>query len=476
MIARTPHPSEQILVWKPQPRQARLLSCPAKEIFFGGAKGGGKTDGALGFCIAHANRYGKKARMIFFRRSANELEDAIDRSKELFEPLGALYLTSKRLWVFPNGATLRMRHLDRDADAGKYQGQSYTLVVMDELGNYATPFCYNSMLSCIRSAKEGVHTQLLATGNPGGPGHSWIKKRFITGKKQDLIYTYDIEVPLPGEGETKTQTVRYSRCFIPSKVTDNHILMKNDPTYYANLKMLPENLQRAFLHGDWNVFIGQIFGEIDPLRHYIKPRVIGPDWERFATMDWGTAKPYSVGFWAVSPHGRLIRVGEKYGCVPGIADMGVRKSALVVATEVKPILAAMGIEKVYADPHIWQDQGHGVNIADLWKQAGVTLIPGRGSRDESREIIHTMLQQDLEDGEPMLQIVEDACPDWVRTIPDLCGTLNNLEDVDTNAEDHIYDDTRYAVTSPEVRRGSRKWSGQREPHRKYIKQERDLAV
>jgi len=472
---------KKILIWKPQPRQQLLLSCPSDETFFGGAKGGGKTDGMLGDFLAHANRHGKRAVGIFLRKSSKELEDAIERSKQIYQPLGAVWKEAKATWHFPNGAILRMRQIERDTDAQKYQGQSYSWICVDELGNYATPYIYNQMLSCLRSPHEGVMCQMRASGNPGGPGHAWVKRRFIDGKEPDHIYSYPVKVPSYNDDGTflKYIEVDFTRCFIPSKIQDNLKLMKNDPAYFARLSMLPESLKRAFLHGDWNVFIGQAFSEISADRHYIENMHIPASWTRFGTLDWGYAKPYSIGYWAVSPYGRLIRIAEDYGCVDGMENEGVQLDATSVGKKNMPIINAMGVSRVYADPACWQKHGHGkggLSIAKLLISTGMPLIPANNDRMASQAVIHNMLQQNLDDGYPMLRIIKDTCKDWVRTVPNLVGSKTNIEDVDTDGEDHIYDDTRFAVMAPEVTSAARQWLHAVPEQNRYIAEDRDYAM
>ena len=472
---------KEIVVWKPQPRQQFLLSCPAMETFFGGAKGGGKTDGMLGDFLAHAARYGNHAVGIFLRKSSKELEDAIERSKQIYQPLGAVWKEAKATWRFPNGAILRMRQIERDSDAQKYQGQSYSWICVDELGNYATPYIYNQMLSCLRSPWEEVICQMRASGNPGGPGHAWVKRRFIDKKQPDHIYSYPIKVPNYNDDGVFLNyiEIEFTRCFIPSKIQDNIKLMKADPSYYARLSMLPEALRRAFLFGDWNVFVGQAFQEINAEKHYIENMLIPASWTRFATLDWGYAKPYSIGFWAVSPYGRLIRMAEDYGCVDGMENEGVRLDATAVGKKVMPVINMMGIKRVYADPACWQKHGHGkggLSIASLLKSTGMPLVPANNDRIASITTIHNMLQQELEDGYPMLQVMKDTCPDWIRTVPNLVGSKNNIEDVDTDGEDHPYDDTRFAVMAPEVVSASRQWLNKIPEMNRYQSEERDYAV
>ena len=436
------------IAWKPQARQAVMMACPATEVFFGGAKGGGKSDALLGDFAAHALREGDIARGIIFRRSYSELEELIQRSEEIYPLVGARYAKGEKKWFFPNGATLKMRFAEYPKDAAKYQGHNYSWVGIDEAGNYATPFLLDQMLSCLRSA-GGAHCQIRLTGNPGGPGHAWLKRRYIDGMKADHIYTYPQTVYNPIKKEYIT--VDLSRCFIPSFVWDNQILVENDPAYLARLQALPEHLRKAYLDGDWDIFIGQIFAEMNKREHFVDPYMLPWDWPRFASLDWGYVKPYSVGIWTLAPDGQLIRIHEIYGCIPGMENEGMKQDAKTVSTQVAPILTQMGISRVYADSAMWQHHGNQFTIAELWEQGGVSLTPSRKDRKAGLQLVHSMLQQRTEAGEPMLKIF-NTCTDFWRTMTSLVVDKTNPEDIDSTGEDHIFDEVKYAVLSPEVQR------------------------
>jgi len=227
------------VIWRPQPGpQTKLLTCPVRDILFGGARGGGKTDGMLGHWISHAGRYKNHARGILFRRSTNELEEVQRRAVELLQPLGGLYRASKRTWFMPDGAALKMRFLERDADAEKYQGHSYTWAAFDELGNWPNPDPVDKIRATLRSA-DGVPCRMLGTANPGGVGHLWLKDRYIAPAKP-LTPFYDEEK-------------RTWRVFIPSRLSDNKILQENDPDYIDRIRSSgPAWLVKAWLDGDWD--------------------------------------------------------------------------------------------------------------------------------------------------------------------------------------------------------------------------------
>ena len=168
------------IVWRPQagPQKA-LIDCPYPEIFYGGARGGGKTDGVLGKYGLKAERYGQHLNAIFFRRELPALDDAVERSKQMFTPLGAHWSDQKKTWTFPWGGRMRFRPLERVEDAEKYQGQNVTDACVEEAGQYPQPAPIDRLNGIVRSA-AGVPTQLILTGNPGGAGQGWIKVNVLT--------------------------------------------------------------------------------------------------------------------------------------------------------------------------------------------------------------------------------------------------------------------------------------------------------
>ncbi|WP_202969812.1 phage terminase large subunit [Endozoicomonas atrinae] len=228
------------VTWSPQPGpQTALLTCPIEDILYGGARGGGKTDGFLGKWLMRSQVYGGKCKGLFVRRSMPELDEVIGRSQEIFTPLGALWKAQKSTWVMPNGAILRLRSLERDADAGKYQGHSYTDVYIDEGGNFPNPDPIDKLNATLRNP-HGIPSSFNVSANPGGPGHEWIKKRYID--------------PAPfGMKPVKDDTSEAKRIYIPSRLEDNRLLMDGDPGYIARLKKSgPPWLVQAWLMGDWN--------------------------------------------------------------------------------------------------------------------------------------------------------------------------------------------------------------------------------
>ncbi len=429
------------VAWAPQPGpQHRLVTCPVYEIFYGGARGGGKTDGMLGKNALKAQRYGGSQRGIFFRRELPQLEAAIERSKEIYYPLGARWAEQKKLWTFPNGATLRFRPLERDSDAEKYQGQDYTDLYFEELTNYPDPRPVNKLKATLRSA-AGVPCQFHATGNPGGPGHTWVKDRYID--------------PAPEGQKILLDDDGLARVFIPAKVSDNQALVGSDPHYVTRLKQAgSEALVKAWLDGDWNVIEGAFF-DCWSIKMVLDPFEIPDHWTKFRSFDWGSAKPFSCGWWAVVqddyihkgqvlPRGALVRYREWYGSKA--PNVGLKLTAEQVSTG---ILERDREELAYsvADPAIFAEDG-GPSIAErmrpiYWRKADNKRVAKHGHMGGWDQMRQRMVG---EDGRPLIYCFA-TCRDSIRTIPVLQHDESKAEDLDTNAEDHAADEWRYACMS-----------------------------
>jgi hypothetical protein len=425
--------------WQPQPRQAIALACPAFELFYGGAKGGGKSDFLLGDYLAGVEDWGEAWRGIIFRRTTPELDEIIQRADQVFrEYPGAQWHATKKTWSFESGATLKFRFLESDRDVGAYNGHQYTWIGFDELTEFSHPGPYIFMLSCSRSA-HGAPCYVRSTGNPGRPGHPWVKARFIDPMKPMEVFED------PDTGNT--------RCFIPAKLQDNTILQAADPGYAKRLMLQPKHLQKAFLEGDWDIVVGQVFEEFTRAKHVIPPTNLGEGWHRFAAMDWGYSKPFSIGWYAVNEDGRIIRYKEWYGCETTEANTGIRMGASAVAKKAWAMSVDEGVEYMIADPACWIKQGHQDNdgqdvpsIAESFMAAGFKLEKANNERINGLARIHDLMKGNGLDGRPMF-MVADKCFHWLRTVPYLTADPRDPEDIDTSLEDHAYDEFRYAIMS-----------------------------
>lgn len=452
------------IAWKPQPGPQQLLMvCPYEEIFYGGARGGGKTSGLLGHWIKHQARWGAHARGIIFRRTLDELEEVMEQSEALFPKIGGRYIVGKKTWLFPNTAKLLFRFIESDMLVRKYQGRAYTWMGMEEVTNWASEDVIDRLKGSLRSGNASIQCQWVGTGNPGGVGHNWVKARFI-----------DPMPPMTPYRDPKTGIIRI---FIPAKLIDNKILMANDPGYVNRLRSSgPEWLVKAWLDGNWNIVAGGMFDDVwSAETHILKPFIIPKNWVIERSFDWGSSKPFSVGWWATAngeqvpgqrhfAPGTKIRIAEYYGW-NGIPNKGIVidtrasntiKSDVDVARKIKEIEAQMKREYGYqiqqgpADPSIFTVI-NGQSIASIYSKEGISFKPaatGPGSRVSGWALMRTMLsaakQPRMED--PGL-FVFDTCRQFIRTVPVLPRDMTKVDDVDTDAEDHIGDETRYALTT-----------------------------
>ena len=431
------------VIWSPQPGpQTALIRCPVFEVFFGGARGGGKTDGVLGDWALHANTYGSKAIGLMVRRTRTELSETFERARAIYAPLGAKFTTAPMRCFMPGGARLTFAYLERDADAESYQGHGYTRVYVEEAGNFPSPAPIFKLFATLRSG-AGVPCRIRLTGNPGGPGHQWVKARYID--------------PAPMGWEVHTDPVTgLQRVYIPSRVADNRHL--NDD-YVARLKASgsPE-LVRAWLEGDFSVIAGAFFPEWGS-QHVVAPVALPASWTRFRALDWGSARPFSVGWYAVSdgemaqfPRGALVRYREYYGS-DGQPNVGLRLPAEAVAQKIAALEAKdlppgrmmLGV----ADPAIFASDG-GPSIAERMQRAGVQFraadnkrVPQAGAMggwDQVRSRLRGI------DDRPMLYVFSTNTH-LIRTLPALQHDDSRPEDVDTDGEDHAADELRYACMS-----------------------------
>ncbi len=438
-------------VWKPQPAQVRFLRRPEYEALYGGAAGGGKSEALVMEAVrqVHIPHY----RALLLRKTYPELSELIAKSLQYYPRAfpGAKFNETKHRWIFPGGATVEFGAMHRTSEKAKYQGRAWDFIAFDELTHFTWEE-YSYLFSRSRPSGPGTRVYMRATANPGGIGHGWVKARFITAAPPATRIVSEMGVRQP---DGRIRTVTRDRVFIPARVYDNRILLDNDPNYIANLSLLPEAERRALLEGDWDSFSGQVFTEWrdDPAHyhdrrftHVIAPFLIPPGWPVYRGFDWGYARPFSVGWWAMDQEGCMYRIRELYGCT-GDPNTGVKWTPSQLAAKIReierddPQLRDRRIHGI-ADPAIWDGSG-GESIADIMERAGVYFDRADHARISGKMQIHNRLAFD-ENGRAMLYVFSD-CRQFLRTMPALVYSQTDVEDVDTAGEDHIYDETRYVA-------------------------------
>ena len=411
------------------------------EVFFGGARGGGKSDAVLGEWAAHSQRYGVNAIGLMVRRSRTELLELFERGRAIYSKVNAQFTVNPMRVIMPNGARLTFAYLERDADAEVYQGASYTRVYIEEAGNFPSPSPIMKLMATLRSG-NGVPVGMRLTGNPGGPGHQWLRARYID--------------PAPMGWKVLTDGGGLERIYIPSRVSDNVYL---GPDYVQRLRASgsPE-LVRAWLEGDWSVVSGAFFPEFEMSRHVILPRALPDHWPRFRSFDWGSARPFACHWWAVSDgsvpgiaRGALVNYREWYGMKPNEPNVGLRMTAEAIAAGIKSREAEDPQPMIgVADPAMFAEDG-GPSIAHRMMGGGVIFRPADNKRVAGRgamggwDQVRARLDGDA-DGKPMILLFSTS-RDLIRTLPALQHDDARPEDVDSDMEDHAPDSCRYACMS-----------------------------
>ena len=434
--------------WAPNPGpQTAFLASPCREVGYGGAAGGGKSDGLL----AAAGRYidNPKHNAVIFRRSFPEFSKLIRRSLEVYGPLGARYNQTQHTWSFPSGAAIHFRSID---DITKRQGDDFTFIGWDELTQLPADAenaagepinsDYQFMISRLRQdVGTGIRLQIRATFNPGGPGHLWTKNYFRINDAGEATH---FKNPMNG----------YHRAFIPARIKDNPHLAGTE--YERNLDMLPELMRKALRDGRWDIFDGAKFQEWNPRcgeigSHVIEPYHIPSDWVRWRGSDDGFAAPAACYWFAKHPDtGQFVIYQELYrkGMQPDVFADEVkrmdREQPVADPSDPDPQDGLEGIMDSAAFSNNGQSEisrGHAMNkLGCRWKEAE----KGNGSRVLRVKAMHARLAPMKHDPLKRPGIVFfKNCKHAIRTIPALPISQNNPEDVDTEADDHPFDGLTY---------------------------------
>lgn len=266
------------VVWEPTPRQAEFLAAPEREVLYGGALGGGKSDALLACALSQISN--GKHRAIYFRRSFPQLRSAIERSHELFRPVGGVFNVQSSQWQFPSGAKVEFAFLDCDSDKWRYAGRSLNCILWDELCEWPNDSAYTFMLSRLRTTKgSNLRLEVRSSANPLGVGASWVRSRW--------------KIPDDGTAsECVDEQAGYHRRFIPARIADNVYLAGSD--YMRQLQSLPSGQRKALLLGRWDAVSGAVFEEFDYKVHVVEPFPIPCTWGIWRACDDGFRCPAAI--------------------------------------------------------------------------------------------------------------------------------------------------------------------------------------
>lgn len=465
---------EVAVTWAPQPgSQEAFLSCPVFEAMFSGTRGNGKSDTLVMSYLQHVGRgWGAEWRGILFRRTYPELQDIIEKCSKWIPRIfpGAKYNQSEHYWTFPTKEQLFLRHFKRPSDYWSYHGHSYPWIGWEELTTWPTLECYLSMFSCARSTVSGIPILVRSTTNPYGVGHNVVKSRFrLKGVPRNTVDSV-IRDSRNQEGELEPE-----RVCIHGRLSENKILLHAQPNYAQNIKMAARNPAeaQAWLYEDWSVVAGGMFDDVWNAAVHMIPNfpfhLVPRGWLVDRAYDHGQSAPFSVGWWLESNgepiewqgrkygtvRGDIIRFAEWYGWTGHKENEGVRMLATKIADGINDRQVDMGmamrVRPGPADSSIFDDFEPGKSVAGDMASRGVTWTEADkrpGSRVQGWQQIRKMLENAKPKGgvreEPGLFICE-RCEQFERTVPELPRDDKNLDDVDTNVEDHIGDETRYRL-------------------------------
>lgn len=417
---------ESQILFKPHPGpQTDFLAAPELEVLYGGAAGGGKSYAMLVDPLRYVDF--REHRALILRKTLGELGELMDKARDLYPVAypGCKWNEQKKTWTFPSGAKFYFGYLERDADVYQYQGQSYTWIGFDELTHLPTSFAWDYLRSRLRTTNPEIQCYMRATANPGGPGHLWVKERFID--------------PAPPNTTFWSEDGEISRKFIPANLSDNPSLSK-DGKYEKMLRSLDPIHRKRLLEGDWNVNEGAAFPEFNNSLHIISPLAIPSSWERFKAIDYGYRAPSCCLWFAIDPDdGTIIVYKELY-------EKGLDGKQLAEEIHNREVDEVMEIRGVL-DGAAWNNSGStGPTVGESLVRAGHKLRRADKNRAAGKIQIHERLKVNPNTGRPRLLITSN-CRNLINELSSIPEDKNNREDVDTTASDHAYDALRYGLMS-----------------------------
>ena len=369
-------------------------------------------------------------RGLVIRRNYDDLKDWIDRAKFMYRYMNVKVTGNPAQFEFPSGAKIWTGHLSNEDAWTKYLGQESQKIAIEELTLIPNELDYLRLISSARSTIPGLSAQVFGTTNPGGPGHAWVKARFVDVSRNETYFD---------------KTSRKSRIFIPSKVTDNPTIMREEPEYIDSLKALPDELRRAWLDGDWDIFSGQFFQKWRHDIHVVDDFDIPNEWYKYRSIDYGFAAPFAVGFYAVDFKGNIYLYREHY------------EAGMELSHHIDRIIELSGDERymmTVGDPSMWIRNPQNTNrsdvaaptnmsIADIMGRHGINIIKANNERVNGWNLCRQYLNY-AENEEPKFKVFS-TCKEFIRTIPSLVHYYKRPEDMDTTGEDHHADQWRYLM-------------------------------
>lgn len=428
------HLIDRTIAFEPNPGpQTEFLAASEKEVFYGGARGGGKSYSLIVDPLRYCNF--EIARALILRRTMPELRDLINHSMRLYPKAypGAKWREQEKEWRFPSGARIEFGYAETQTDALRYQGQSYTWIGVDELPQFPTAGIWNDLRGSLRSVDpHNVPEFMRATGNPGNVGSTWVREMFIDPAEPNTRFNIPVELP---DGSIENITRR----FIPAKLADNPYLNLTK-SYMTMLASLPEIQRKQWLDGNWQVWSGAAFPEFDRKIHVVEPFTIPRTWIRFRACDWGYSSP-AICLWFAVDYDDNLYVYKEYKTTQTPPDKFARTVLSMEAQD--------KVQYGVLDSSVWARRGDiGPSIVETMQSIGCRWRPSDrspSSRHNGKMEVHRRLALGGTN-EPSLKIFSN-CRNLINELPALPLDDNDPEDVNTRSNDHSYDALRYGCMS-----------------------------
>lgn len=418
IAALKPRSNRYIAHLCPHPKQAVFMLMPQKEVLFGGAAGPGKSYALILSALQYFDVPGYSA--VLFRRTYPQLTGEgglIPKAHEILAGTDAIWNEQKKTYTSPEGATLKFAHLQYDHTAIDHDGMEYQFIGFDELTHF-TLYQYTFLMSRLRRPRHlPVPLRVRSTTNPGGPGHAWVKPRFVDNVEK-----------------------KNSRLYIPATVKDNPTIDYDE--YLEQLMMLPP-LQRAQkLHGDWNAAPdGEIFKDRHFKRYDTDPRQLVYTMDE-VILSWDCKN--AIDTRKVAKKTESYAVGQVWG---------KRDANVYLLAEVRGLWGGDDTVKEFKA----QSEGWRTARAKLVEQkaAGVYLI--KRLRDEVPGIVPVSpTGSKASRGEAITpfcdagnvwipnEILNPWVSDWLHEVLQFPAVPNDRGDAMTQAVEHLLGDEQYA--------------------------------
>ncbi len=419
---------------KPTKKQSAFLRASTRYVGYGGAKGGGKSHAIRAKATYMAFAY-PGIRILIVRRTLPELrENHTLRLRAVYntfpEHLKPRYNDNEKAFVFPWGSRIKLGYCKKESDVLQYQGQEYDVLFIDE-ATQISEYQFNWLNGCVRGTNS-FPKRTYITCNPGGVGHTWVKRLFIdrelrrSERRRDytfvqaLVWDNDPLFLMDNGYVEALESMRKSGVGLK----EAREKAKHEADYVRQLKNLPSELRRAWLDGDWNVFAGQYFGEFSEEKHLCEPFGIPEEWRRSVALDYGLDM-LAVLWFAVDPAGLVYC----YRCL--------ERSGLTISSAANAIQNATkeSIEEYIAPPDLWnRRQDTGKSAAEIFAENNVPLVKAGNSRIDGWLNVKEYLK--VVDGRPWM-VFFSSCDAIVRNLPLLQHDTRKLNDVATEPHHDI---------------------------------------